>query len=84
MGIGSTLSVVTHVFAWLHQYAQFIGFTRFSRLIGLANLLRQGRWIIRGGEVGRCRYGREYCQASPGLPPPGGGKPTNHGYRQFP
>lgn len=40
MGIGSALSVVTHVFAWLHQYAQFIGFTRLSRLIGLANLLR--------------------------------------------
>jgi len=65
LGIGSALSVVTQVLAWLHQYAQFIGFTRFSRLIGLANLLRQGRWIIWGGEVGRCRYGRECYRASP-------------------
>lgn len=71
-GVGGTLSIVTQLLAWLHQYAQIIEDSLSSRLLGLANRLRRGRLIIWGGEVGRCQYGREWMALLPGLPPPGG------------
>ena len=43
------------VLARLREFAGWIGFTRVNRLIGLANLLGQGRWDLWGGELGNAK-----------------------------
>jgi len=48
--------------SWLYRYAQFIEFPRLYRLMGLCNVLGQGRLIIWGGAIGRCRYSREITE----------------------
>lgn len=50
---------------WLYQYAQFIEFPRLYRLMGLCNVLSQGRLIIWGGAIGRCRYSRGITETFP-------------------
>lgn len=65
--------VVQELLAWLYRYAQFISFPRLCRLMGLCNVLGQGRLIIWGGAIGRCRYSREITESSPANSPPGRG-----------
>lgn len=49
------LILVKVVLAWLREFAEWAGFTRFNRLIGLANLLGQGRWNIWGAPIGKAK-----------------------------
>lgn len=53
------------LFSWLYQYAKFIEFPRIFRLMGLCNMLGQGYLIIWGGDIGRCRYSREFIGSFP-------------------
>jgi len=62
---GSALDVLQHILAWLYWYARQVSFWSRKRLMGLANLVQQGRWILWGGEIGRCRYGREIIATPP-------------------
>jgi len=41
--------------ARLREFAGWINFPRVNRLIGLANLLGQGRWDLWGGELGSAK-----------------------------
>ena len=61
---GSALDVLQHILAWLYRFAGQISFWN-QRLMGLANLVQEGRWILWGGEIGRCRYGREIIASPP-------------------
>ena len=41
--------------ARLREFAEWTGFPRVNRLIGLANLLGQGQWDLWGGELGNAK-----------------------------
>ena len=43
------------VLARLREFAEWIGFPRVNRLIGLANLLGQGQWDLWAGELGTAK-----------------------------
>ncbi len=43
------------VLARLREFAEWTGFPRLNRLIGLANLLGQGQWDLWGGELGNAK-----------------------------
>lgn len=54
--LGPIEPLLIHVLmAWLRQFAEWWGFLRVNRLIGLANLLGQGQWDLWGGELGTAK-----------------------------
>jgi len=69
--IGCILSVIGHenlpvvsradwritqlLLAWLRRYAEWIRFPRLHRLIGLCNLLGEGKWDLWGAPLGKAK-----------------------------
>ncbi len=41
--------------AWLRNYAEWIGFSRLDRLMGLCNLLGEGDWDLWGAPLGKAK-----------------------------